>query len=1110
MSCQSKTNPCAAGAVLRAALLFLLISASFLLGRADGEDAEAVFSDPEGDVVLTNMNTDRGTAGDLVRAVFSASGDSASLAFGYARPPFSTGAVKLKLKLSVALFSPAGAVQESVRFVIEKGADEVSVSRPRELALESCRLERSVFTAVFRLPKGCRRIGASLESFLLWDEGESADDFPFSVLRLAAQAATPPPTPTRRVSNRVSYRPPPAKGRKDDEKAAAAAFEAARALAESSAADAWRKAEEAYRMSGDFAFKRSVLSFLLSLSPKPPPLSEAERSRTDALIAAEMIRCLRSVPVSSPQGRILLASLVNEVCERYRYPRGRMDVAALKRAYLETLKSREFPELERVRRERGARALLSYGKAALARKRYELAFRCFYDYLAWLNTGLGKGSREEAEEGLLRAAEGACAAVPSSEKKALLAMRDHRAFRELVVRPSLHFVFIGPSGALKRTPEKSFRRLDAAWLVESDLFDTSPAFRAKRIYVFLREMYGIAGGHAGGDVIAISFKFARNRPSAARVDTDLYFHELAHCLIEYAFPVRGLNEGIADLGALAAHDLLGSAAEAARRRKHALDFFRRYFTERRTPFEKIPKYAPSCGFFLRPFEGRKEPDLTWRVLRHVFCNMKKPGFAPPTPREWALWFLKLHEPWLGKAVYDRAAADGFRLPPETAALVQDEMDYYRSELAYARFQGWKALRAFARRVADENPRSYYRHLALLCALEAAAKEGEKGAAAALRDECGIPRGASLLGVFPLPRIPPQIDLPRGEGLLVEAELPSFDPFRAGRPRPEVLTPGPDGWFHVRRKVQGRRFALAASLSLTGLAGPWDGRLWISSPLPFTVWLDDTFRYHRDSEVSFAPPADPFLIPLSVPAGDHRLTLRFDSPAPDFRFRIRLTDEDGTPPSFGVGPLRSHSGPEPVSLDLETSETLFSDAFSGASSVSRWKAFGADARLKDGRLVLRQGAAPLDLNDFPKREDVRSGLGLFWLKKPVSTDQAEFAFRFRAAGGSADRRAVVVLDGEGRNEIHSGLSFHFQQDGRRITLTVMRYDGLVCCASREMPVGGGLTLVIRRFGRRFSALVNGEEILPFLGIPPVRPGKLGVAFSTGLALDSVEVRRLQRR
>jgi len=849
--------------------LFSILSAIFLatviLSFSSAEN-QGEYPLPTGDALSGQVDADKKVCGDINKVSFSYEAPFLLIEIGYVKPPFSLGASSLSLDLMITSFVSGPISQHPLKLQLSSSG-KIKSSYDKDFFFSTAKIKDERISITLNLPSGCRKIGISGTSKLIWEKGWVSDEIKYLKFKPASKQSTPPPTMTKRALSRKDYSPPTGNYVDRGDNQAEADKLLSEAKTEEDKYIAWTKAEEAYKCSDDYSFKRTVIAFLQKNGNKGvPEISPSERIRMNLDRGIEHIRVVLDVRVVSGGGRIRKAEIIEELCEKYSTRNRWGSSHDEKMRFKNSIKDSTFPEIAEIKKKDKPKLLFRLAASATRKKQYVLAYKCYYEYLKYISAGYSGLNREAGEEGMLRSFEKACKYVPKDEEKALKSALTHKAFSEITQRATVHFVFVGPKSFMAKVPEKSLVNFDIAHIIESDLFATPLERQQKRIIVYIKELFGVGSGQGGGDSISISLKYKKGKANTTKIDQHLYFHELAHCLAAY-FPVLGLNEGIADLGAQIALELL-SKENADARRKNAHKSFLYYFYSRDIPFSDIPSYDPSHGFFAYPFQNRADDGIAdWGKLRSAFWDLRKYPLTHPNLYQWTKHYFKILEAYFGKEVYQQYAEAGFPISMEQRFLLQDELDLYQKEIEYSSFRGWEAMERLGNTIISENPESYYHSIAYYDALRGAIDAENSIGQARLRKSLGL--------VKQLLCLQSQQDLPKAYISSVAgrdsalSRIDRWSDLTGGTPEEtlsakevELARSDDFGWFEIISKQKSYRKAGLVGYT-PNLQGSWDGVAWVTTKQEFTVWIDDRIIFKSTPQTIYNQNYDAFQIPLII-------------------------------------------------------------------------------------------------------------------------------------------------------------------------------------------------------------------------------------------------------
>ncbi len=1068
--------------------------------------------DPVGDMFSFEVSERSAACGDIKSVSFEWQTALLLISTAFVNPPFSAAAEELLLDLELTCFAFGAPVQSKVNFKVNR-TGKVGFDAPPSAALIGAELVGSDFVMRFRIPNSARRIGVSIKTRLIWQKGWVTDEVEYFSFKLedmessdpATSQSLPPTQPDdKRVLSRDNYIPPVGGYLwKDDPEKALALFEEAKQFINDDPRKARKIAEEAYCLTPDYILKEQIVAFLMRIPMKGyEQVTPTENNRTKTLLLYEHLRVLYGYfPLSWP-AKILQATYASDIRERYGLQREDDKVKAFKEDYLSELRLTKIPEVERARITNGEKDFLRLGAEAYKKKEYEAAFAFYSAYLLYLTTGMAEGDRKAAEEGLLLAGEAACNKVDKDEKKILDDILNHKAFKDITTRASDHFIILGPSDAVTRIPDSSLRNFDIGFTVQADFFDTSPSKREKRITVFLRELYGHAAGHAGGDMIFISFKFSKRQSSAMQIDNQLYMHELVHCMCEYEFPVAGLNEGIADLGA--SLSLLMLNRDESESRTFASKSFEDYFVKRKMPFNLIQQYAPADGFLFLPLakSPMQNGKYEWSKLRAVMRDLKSYPLKPVNTEQWLKHYMKILEPYFGDKAYEWYRDCGLDIPLGLKYLLSDELNYYNADLKYAKHRGHNALFSLANRIASENPTSYFRQMALLEAVKSAAKLGDDNALTRFHKASGTMRSMIISTPIPCSAKEQEQDLMLSifevwpsEG--IPADLTNIE-------YTKVQNCEADGFFEME-EPDNNSFHLISFFNK--LIAPWEGYLYLTTPSPYVVWIDDMIVCRGDS--AYDGDYDGVKVPLSLSAGTHRLLIKVNGRS-KLRARVRILNLDCSPPDNIV--ISNAPPPEfrirvPVT-SLKLGETIIEDSFSSTRTILNWMVRHMTFNFRNEVFNPVQAVCMWSRFYPPYAEDPTSNVGLLLCRKSRMPDMIAFSATFMRREGT-DIRGAMILDSDQGDEVFSGLSLYFERMGDTVVLDVKRYSTTLFRTKKTCRVKP-MKFTVYRYQSWVWVELNDISVLPFFRVEPMPTGVLGIALTNSMSLSDVNVKRIQQK
>ncbi len=238
------------------------------------------------------------------------------------------------------------------------------------------------------------------------------------------------------------------------------------------------------------------------------------------------------------------------------------------------------------------RKLLDVGLRWRTEKRYPEARRVLND----LSFAEKKELRDAAQEARKELDAAWVADVPPEDRALVDGVIENAAWGRTSSVTMQEFILIGPRGLIESIPAGSRRRFDVAYVFLTDLFGRRPNPAGDRVTVYFKELWEFGGGTGGGKQINIGRAAPEKR--GTRLDTGLLYHELTHCIDDTRPVLGGWHEGLANVGAAYAFEVLGQRADLAHSFAANLRDFRNDYVARDLAYWRIPNYGPSAGFFL--------------------------------------------------------------------------------------------------------------------------------------------------------------------------------------------------------------------------------------------------------------------------------------------------------------------------------------------------------------------------------------------------------------------------------------------------------------------------------------------------------------------------------
>ncbi len=748
-------------------------------------------------------------------------------------------------------------------------------------------------------------------------------------------------------------------------------------------------------------------------------------------------------------------------------------------------------ELEQVQAWRDREKLLEIAKELLARGKRGAAWEALRragDSGDEAIRDAAKTQRAELEAEMVKG-------ITQEELDRIDAAKKHPAWGRLAWLASHRFIYIGPKklveGILRN--RDATRRLDLAYVFQTDLFNRSPNPGGTRITVFLKELWDFGGGQAGGDFIDIGN--AKPDEENYRVDTGLMYHELTHCVYTFPLGYPGFNEGIANFGACFSMDVLGQQADQLHSLRSNLEAFRKDYAGRDMDFWRIQKYGPSAGLFLHFIDryGKKDGRYDWQLYREFFRAFNRTTIHDTRPRQTIRAIAYYLVKSFGDAAFDDLIAFRFPLEPSDREAIAHEIaagdgnfpDWARAEAGFRNFPNSPANR----------DQLYFR----LGALRA-------GPPGPVRELCEKQLGtlydwmiagpflantdASFTEVFP-PETG-EIDFAKR----YECQGKHTAIWRSPDPDPtKIVSIAPDGWITLDYPYGANTSSYAYCRVHTDAACL--ARLHLRTDDHLTVWLNGVLQ-HKMNDIGHAGSApanwryervpDQMAVPLDLAAGANILVIKVTNGHGKAGFIAALTLPDGRPMT-GVK-LDVTAPPPAAKLDKPKWKKVVEVRGKELSALETGVGtFEVDDRGKDKDILIG--------TDTKKRVawrkyTVRPGFpkdspsNLAWIPAGFTKKIEDFSLELDLV---MDRpslpKMTLTFDGEGGNDGLSGWTLVFSPEGGKDTIVVRleKYDDEYFSSGRvTVPEAAKYTLVAPPPGNRLTLTLGGVVILDNVGVP----------------------------
>ena len=662
------------------------------------------------------------------------------------------------------------------------------------------------------------------------------------------------------------------------------------------------------------------------------------------------------------------------------------------------------------------------------------------------------------------------------------------------------FILIGPKDLLAAIPAQSKLRFDIAYVFLTDLFGRLPNPDGDRVTVYFKELWEFSGGTGGGKQINIG----RARPDArgTRLDTGLYYHELTHCIDDTNPVLGGWREGLANVGAAYAFEVLAQGADRAHSFDSNLTAFQKDYVERDLAYWRINNYGPSAGFFLHFVEkfAKRERGHDWKPLRGFFRDYRtapvRDGRTAYVARA-AAYYLVRH---FGDGAFDDLMR--FRLP-----LVESDREAIALE-----------MESFARGVRDvltkagefgKYENSPLRRDLITKRMTDAARAGDDERARRIgSDELGIQYAWRVIGPFAEKGTDPGACIfPPQRELDFAKEYPGQGNICKWR---RVTDPGPvkidgTGWVAIKYPYMDNTATYA--LTHVTVAAETPVALHVRADDDLTLFVNgDLVESLRDkgrnasSGLNWRGPhvnvPDAIRLPFTLRAGRNRILVKVRNRRGPAGVALAISLPDGTP----VPGLTSDDGP---------ADELTREPPKGWRTVAghdfRKKSFAAKLEVTAGRFAVKNKL--LSGQDSGKavqwrKYTVAPGVSkdnpsnLFWLKSRLTEGVDEFRLSIDLVLRIDQApKMVVTFQGDGLKDGLSGWNLILHGGGKQVLRAELeRYQRLF---HQSPPVrlveAETRTLTLTYLDRRLTVTLGDAVVFDAVPIRPIRGAeRIGVA------------------
>jgi len=719
--------------------------------------------------------------------------------------------------------------------------------------------------------------------------------------------------------------------------------------------------------------------------------------------------------------------------------------------------------------------------------------------------------------------------TPAEEQAVVDAAVHHPVWDRTTTSVSQKFIFIGPKTLVETIPAISRLRFDLAYVFITDLFGRLPNPAGDRVTVYFKELWDFGGGVGGGKIINIGR--ARPEQKGRRIDNGLLYHELTHCVDDTNPIIRGWREGLANVGAVFAYEMLAQKSDTLHGFGTNLRAFREDYLARDLAYWRMQNYGPSAGFFLHFEEqyAKVGSRHDWKPYRKFFREYRvapvRDGRTPYVARAVAYYLIRAFGP---KAFDDLIA---FRLP-----LTEDDRVAVTREFeAFA--EGGRALDRAVPELRRHHGSPIPRDVIAGKMLQAMRRGHPAEAERISREELGVIHAWKVIGPFkqrgagPLACVfPPEHEIDYAKEYPGEANVCKW---RDTRPT-GVVEKQPTGWVKFNFAYQND----TATYALTFLTVPEDvdAYAYVRADDDVMVFLNDRLveSYINGGANGSTPMAwrgpyamapDAMKMRVHLQRGRNKLLVKVRNRRGNAGFIFAVAGLNGAPVP-GLTADTRFSPTDATSSDAgarrRTKKLLWKSVW--RMNFRKKKSFSSKLKTTVGTFKVVKKALEGQAKDKRvgwRKYTVRPGFpkdapsNLLWIKPKYTDgiDDVKLTLDCRARGGGAPK-VVVTVQGRGGRDALTGWSVIVHPQGKgKVAAQIERYDHLYYQAPpMALPAAEVQRLEITMHADRLRVTCGG--VVLFVG-EPVRsiPGAYGIGIATygpGLGFERMELHKLVSR
>ncbi len=751
-----------------------------------------------------------------------------------------------------------------------------------------------------------------------------------------------------------------------------------------------------------------------------------------------------------------------------------------------------------VEKHKPSRKLFDLARRWLNEKRYGPARRVVQE-LRFCDT---QELRNEAEDLLKELDETWLADVPPDQAKLVRDVVEHPAWGRTAALPMQEFILIGPRDLIATISPLSKRRFDVAYVFLTDLFGRVPNPAGDRVTVYFKELWEFNGGTGGGKQINIGN--ANPTSTGYPLDNGLLYHELTHCIDDTNPVLGGWREGLANVGAVYAYEVLGQTTDSLHGFDRNLRDFEKDYLERDVAYWRINNYGPSAGFFLHFVRkyAQHAKGHDWKPLRGFFRDYRetpvRDGRTSYVARAAAFYLVK----HFGPGAFDDLIRFRFPLVPSDREAIAIEMEAYDS--------GDRAVRFAEEEVQAFENSPLKRDLVMRRVLETLDTGDEPAARTMAKDELGVLFDWRVIGPFATKGTDPGACIfPPQDEIDFDAEYPGKGNICRWR---KVTDPGPvsiqpTGWVDVKYAYMDNTATFALTHVTVAedtpvafhMRGNDDVTLYVNGDLVQGLrWPGNNASRGAGWRGPHMTVADALRVPWTLRAGRNRIFVRVKNSRGAAGFTVAVSKIDGSP----IPGLQSDDGAPDQPLHPEEPKkwkTVTKHDF-------RSKSFASKLEARVGRFATKNkllSGTATDKKVQWRKYTVRPGVtkdnpsNLLWIKEKLTKDVDQFRLTIDLVLPLEQApKLLVTFQGDGQRDGLSGWNLILHSGGKKVLRAELeRYQRIFHQSPPiALPEAETRRLVLTYHDRRLTVRLGTELVLDRVPIRPI-PGRSRIGLAT---------------